>query len=41
MRGAGKRQIQPTGWQLGKKTLKPGPELAGEVWKERKPEEAF
>jgi peroxiredoxin (alkyl hydroperoxide reductase subunit C) len=34
-------EVTPSGWQPGKKTLKPGPHLAGKVWKEWKPEEAF
>lgn len=27
----------PAGWEPGKKTLKPGPELVGKVWKEWNP----
>ncbi|MBW4868014.1 MAG: redoxin domain-containing protein [Clostridiaceae bacterium] len=27
-------QVTPAGWKPGKKTLKPGPELVGKVWKE-------
>lgn len=34
-------EATPSGWQPGKPTLKPGPELAGKVWKEWKPEYAF
>jgi peroxiredoxin (alkyl hydroperoxide reductase subunit C) len=34
-------EVTPSGWEPGKKTLKPGPDLAGKVWKEWKPEEAF
>ena len=34
-------EVTPSGWQPGKKTLKPGPDLAGNVWKQWKPEEAF
>jgi len=34
-------EVTPSGWQPGKPTLKPGPELAGKVWKEWKPEMAF
>jgi len=34
-------EVTPSGWQPGKKTLKPGPELVGNVWKVWKPEEAF
>ncbi|MBC2695264.1 MAG: redoxin domain-containing protein [Desulfobacteraceae bacterium] len=31
-------EVIPSGWQPGKPTLKPGPELAGKVWKVWKPE---
>ncbi len=34
-------EVTPSGWQPGKPTLKPGPELAGKVWKEWKVESAF
>lgn len=34
-------EVTPSGWQPGKPTLKPGPELAGKVWKVWKPEDAF
>ncbi len=34
-------EVTPAGWQPGKPTLKPGPHLAGKVWKEWKPEMAF
>ncbi len=34
-------EVTPSGWQPGKPTLKPGPNLAGKVWKEWKPENAF
>jgi len=34
-------QATPSGWKPGKTTLKPGPELVGNVWKEWKPEMAF
>ena len=34
-------EVTPSGWQPGKKVLKPGPQLVGKVWKEWKPEEAF
>ena len=30
-------EVTPSGWQPGKKTLKPGPDLAGKVWKVWKP----
>ncbi len=31
----------PSGWKPGKKTLRPGPDLVGNVWKEWKTEMAF
>jgi alkyl hydroperoxide reductase subunit AhpC len=34
-------EATPSGWQPGKPTLKPVPELAGKVWKEWRPESAF
>jgi peroxiredoxin (alkyl hydroperoxide reductase subunit C) len=34
-------EVMPCGWIPGKPTLKPGPELAGKVWKEWKTELAF
>lgn len=34
-------EATPSGWQLGKKTLKPGPDLVGRVWEVWSPEEAF
>ena len=34
-------EVTPSGWKPGKKTLKPGPELVGNVWKEWNVEEAF
>ena len=34
-------EATPSGWQPGKVTLKPGPNLVGKVWKVWKPEEAF
>jgi peroxiredoxin (alkyl hydroperoxide reductase subunit C) len=34
-------EVTPSGWQPGKPTLKPGPELVGKVWKVWKPELAF
>ncbi len=33
-------EATPSGWRPGKKTLKPGPDLVGNVWKEWKTEEA-
>jgi peroxiredoxin (alkyl hydroperoxide reductase subunit C) len=32
--------VMPSGWQPGKVTLKPGPDLVGKVWQEWKPEMA-
>ena len=34
-------EATPSGWKPGKKTLKPGPDLVGNVWKEWKVSEAF
>lgn len=34
-------EVTPSGWTPGKPTLKPGPDLAGKVWKEWKPDLAF
>ena len=34
-------EVTPSGWQPGKKTLKPGPDLVGKVWEIWKPEMAF
>ena len=34
-------EVTPSGWMPGKPTLKPGPDLAGKVWKVWKPEQAF
>lgn len=34
-------EVTPSGWKPGKTTLKPGPDLVGNVWKEWKVEEAF
>jgi alkyl hydroperoxide reductase subunit AhpC len=34
-------EVMPSGWQPGKPTLKPGPDLAGKVWKVWKPDMAF
>ncbi len=34
-------EVTPSGWQPGKTTLKPGPELVGKVWDAWKVEEAF
>lgn len=34
-------EVTPSGWQPGKATLKPGPNLAGKVWEVWKPEMAF
>ncbi len=34
-------EATPSGWQPGKKTLKPSADLVGEVWKVWKPEMAF
>jgi alkyl hydroperoxide reductase subunit AhpC len=34
-------EVMPSGWQPGKPTLTPGPQLVGKVWKVWKPELAF
>jgi alkyl hydroperoxide reductase subunit AhpC len=34
-------EATPSGWKPGKKVLKPGPDLVGNVWKEWKVSEAF
>ena len=34
-------EATPSGWAPGKKTLKPSPDLVGNVWKEWKPSMAF
>ena len=34
-------EATPSGWEPGKPTLKPGPDLVGKVWKEWKVESAF
>lgn len=34
-------EATPSGWQPGKPTLKPGPDLVGKVWEVWKPELAF
>jgi peroxiredoxin (alkyl hydroperoxide reductase subunit C) len=34
-------EVTPSGWQPGRPTLKPGPDLAGKVWKVWQPENAF
>jgi peroxiredoxin (alkyl hydroperoxide reductase subunit C) len=34
-------EVTPSGWQPGKTTLSPGPDLVGKVWKVWKPEMAF
>jgi peroxiredoxin (alkyl hydroperoxide reductase subunit C) len=34
-------EVTPSGWEPGKSTLKPGPDLVGKVWQVWKPEMAF
>lgn len=41
VRNAKGTEAMPSGWKPGKKTLKPGPHLVGNVWKEWKVSEAF
>jgi peroxiredoxin (alkyl hydroperoxide reductase subunit C) len=33
VRAAGGKEATPAGWEPGKETLKPGPDLVGNVWK--------
>ena len=35
------KEATPSGWQPGKATLKPGPDLVGKVWEVWKPKMAF
>jgi alkyl hydroperoxide reductase subunit AhpC len=41
VRKTGGAEATPSGWQPGKTTLKPGPDLVGRVWEVWKVEEAF
>ena len=41
VRATGGAEVTPSGWKPGKKTLKPRPELVGNVWKEWNVTEAF
>ena len=41
VRESGGAEATPSGWKPGKKTLNPGPDLVGNVWKEWKVSEAF
>ncbi len=41
VRRTGGAEVTPSGWKPGKKTLKPGIELVGNVWKEWNVKEAF
>ena len=34
-------EVMPSGWQPGRPTLKPGPDLVGRVWEVWKPDLAF
>jgi len=34
-------EVMPSGWQPGKPTLKPGPDLVGKVWKQWTTDKAF
>ena len=34
-------EVMPSGWQPGKPTLKPGPDLVGKVWKQWTADKAF
>lgn len=37
VRASGGKEATPAGWEPGKETLKPGPDLVGNVWKMWKP----
>ncbi len=41
VRATGGAEVTPSGWKPGKKVLKPGPHLVGNVWKEWSVKEAF
>ncbi|OHW63260.1 selenocysteine-containing peroxiredoxin PrxU [Andreesenia angusta] len=41
VRATGGAEVTPSGWKPGKKVLKPGPDLVGNVWKEWSVSEAF
>ena len=41
VRESGGTEATPSGWKPGKKTLKPSPDLVGNVWKEWKTSMAF
>ena len=41
VRAAGGTEATPSGWKPGKETLKPNPDLVGNVWKVWKVEQAF
>lgn len=41
VRDAKGAEVAPAGWRPGKKTLKPGPDLVGNVWKAWQVSEAF
>ena len=38
VRASGGKEAMPAGWEPGKPTLKPGPDLVGKVWEVWKPE---
>ena len=40
VRETGGAEVMPSGWEPGKKVLKPGPDLVGRVWEIWKPGEA-
>ena len=41
VRATAEKEVCPSGWQPGKKTLKPSSEFVGNVWKVWKPDMAF
>lgn len=39
VRATGGKEVTPSGWEPGKKVLKPGPDLVGHVWEVWQPKE--
>ena len=39
VRATGGKEVTPSGWEPGKKVLKPGPDLVGRVWEVWQPKE--
>ena len=40
VRKTGAKEVTPSGWEPGKKVLKPGPDLVGRVWEVWQPDDA-